>query len=170
LSSPLQKGPAGLLSFLELKTNGESPKLFGGELTPVIDVAEFYSATDQLVGVAAGNVTNQGDAITATVPAGFMWRLRAVSFLLVSPAAGAAVDGLGASVYYDPGTGGVVLCNGRAPPKVTAAAAYSCTGAANFGRPILALPDSRILLVNDCTMGAAAAASIRLLFDLVQYP
>ena len=166
----LQKAAAGLLSLFELKVDGQSPPEFSGTIQPVVDVAEFYTAAQQVVSFTAGNVTNAGDSFSVTVPATQMWRIRQASFSMNAPAGTAAADGIGGAVYYDPGTGGVVLCQNHTPPKVTLANIWQVTGSVALSRPILALPGSKVLFVNDRTAAGALSVVIRLLIDSLVYP
>src|SRR5512147_2586504 len=96
----LQKASSGLLSFFELKVDGDSPSQFGESVVPVIEVAEFYDPAVQMVGINNGNVTIPGDFLAMTVPNGQAWRIRAVGFDLTLAAATTGADGAGGSIFY----------------------------------------------------------------------
>lgn len=168
----LQKAAAGLLSLMELKVDGGNPPEFGNTVTPIIDVAEFYTVPNQLVVTATGNVTANGDAVTYTVPAGYMLRVRQVGFQVTAGGAIAAADGIGGALYFapNPGGSGIQLAAGVSSPKITLAAAWSISVAQSLVRPVLALPGSQFAFVSDRTAAGACSATFRMLVDQLVYP
>lgn len=56
MSSPLQTSPSGLLEAFGLRTQGDNPSRFGGEVLPTTEVGEYYLAQRRIavVGQTAG--------------------------------------------------------------------------------------------------------------------
>lgn len=166
----LQKAASGLLSFFELKVDGGNPDQFSNVLQPVMEVAEFYDAAVQTVGITAGNVTIPGDFVAQAVPAGQAWRVRGVGFDVTLAAATTGLDGAGGSIFYDPGPGGAIIYEAHSIQKITAANAWRMSGGIVLPKPFVALPGTRIIFVNDRTYSVASVANLRIFFDPINYP
>jgi hypothetical protein len=166
----LQKAASGLLSFFELKVDGGNPPNFGEAVTPTVDVMPFYAAANQIAGTATGNVTVQGDTLISNIPQGSAWRVRGVGFTILLAAATAGLDGAGGSIYYDPGSGGIILHSGLSGPKVTAANAWMFSSGVILPNPFIALPGGRIIFQNDRLYSVASSAVMRIFYDQIQYP
>lgn len=69
-SSPLQKGPIGLLEAFRLKTLGRQPTRFGDLVAPSTDVVDFYLAQQFVGGQATSgpNTIPQSVQVVTTVP------------------------------------------------------------------------------------------------------
>jgi len=166
----LQKAASGLLSFFELKVDGGNPDSFSNVVTPVVEVAEFYDAAVQQVGISVANVTNPGDSVVATVPAGQAWRVRGVGFTLNVAAATTAVDGAGGAVFYNPGAGGIPIYELHSIQKITPANAWTLNGGVLLPKPFVALPGTQLFFINDRVYSVASAVQLRIFYDPIQYP
>lgn len=135
---------------------GENPRELGNVVTGILDLADHYVATRQLRALA-DSLTMQaaGDTSVITVPAGEMWRVRAMSASAGMGAGFARLNGIGFRIQYAPhGTDGVILA---AYENNTATAVVDTSGVGvslYLHRPLLALPGSVIAMVNDRALAA----------------
>lgn len=81
----LQKAPQGLLELFRLRTHGSAPPLFGEQVQPTVDVAEFYAADRKQVLTSGGTVSffPFSDSYMFATPV----RLHAVGFAFTTGAA-----------------------------------------------------------------------------------
>ena len=90
----LQTAPIGLLGALNMKVGGENPDLFGGRVTPSVDVLDNYLLDKEAVqgaSVALAIGATNG-VVPLAAPAGFIWRVLATSAILVVNAADVAIN------------------------------------------------------------------------------
>jgi len=71
---PINRLPAGLLSFLGIKNGGRNPQFLSEQLSPTFELLGWYLQSNSLSLQANGNVTAVGfNANWFTVPAGETW-------------------------------------------------------------------------------------------------
>lgn len=101
---PIQKNPAGLLSFLGIKGTGETPNSLDGKITPIIDVQQFFlaNATQCLQEDLFTGPGGTGGALITffIVPTGKIWFVRKLS--VVFQIDGNTTSFPGASIWYNP--------------------------------------------------------------------
>lgn len=166
----LFKASAGLLSFFEMKNEGQSPDQFGETVTPVIDIAEWYDPSIQTVLAKSGNVVGINDQIAQVIPAGQAWRVRGIGFTLNVPAVTTAVDGAGGWIGYNPGTTGFPIYELHAAPKVTPANNWNLSGGVVLPKPFLALPGTNLFFNNDRIYSTNCVLDLRIFYDPIIYP
>lgn len=88
----INRVPKGFLGLLDSKTQGRTPGASQGDLQPVVDLTQFYTADLPLKTTVATGSFGSGSIgtliNTVTVPAGELWIVNGVSAAVVVPAAG----------------------------------------------------------------------------------
>ena len=82
MSGKIQKVPPGLLSFLGIVGDGQTPSNLGSLVHPTVDLSPFYLARDlDSEGAPAAGQGAVGDSVSVTVPAGECWRMLGCGFI-----------------------------------------------------------------------------------------
>jgi hypothetical protein len=76
--SKINRVPAGLLDFFEMKTGGVTPPEFSDSIAGVLEMTEFYSHPRYEAVNTSTTGTAVGDTVFETVPNGQFWIVRAV--------------------------------------------------------------------------------------------
>jgi hypothetical protein len=85
VANRLQKAPFGVLGLLELKVGGDNPTEFGGTLQPGADMLDYYTLDRSTVERATQSVQTDAQLATISVPTGQLWRIRAMSAVMLLP-------------------------------------------------------------------------------------
>lgn len=160
----LQAVPQAFLDALELKVEGRNPSEFSDVVAGQVDLMDHYLATRQAIGVADATVTNIGDRVSLTVPAGEMWRVHCVSVTVVLTAATL----LAGRIAYLPTAGAVraaLLGFYEVIPATGLPSTF--TAAVVLDRPLLALPGSLIQFALDAALAAPDIAAVRTLHEVI---
>jgi len=93
----LQKGPDGLLGALDLKTTGQNPQEFPGSLLGTFDCVPFYLLRNRTFVTGSGPFATVGTIIVMTggvftVPQAEVWRVKAISAVLLRNVADIALN------------------------------------------------------------------------------
>lgn len=91
MAIPLQKVPPALLGALDMKALGLNPSALGDTVGPVVELLDHYVQNFTAVELAQQAVQTTGQQATLNVPQGELWRVRAVSAIMII-AAGITVD------------------------------------------------------------------------------
>jgi len=169
VKSPLQTAPLALLEAFGLRTLGDNPREFSGEVMPVTDVTEQYLAQrrETLQAVEAGVAASQHSAtISITVPT----IIYAANLQLSSGTSLAALQWIDGMIRFRPRQ------DGQWTPLATwwewyaAAITYPLVGhqwkrSHHFPVPLLAAPGSQIqgFFESNVTTAADGAAALNLL-------
>lgn len=76
--SKINRVPAGLLDFFEMKTGGVTPPNFSDSVAGVLEMLEFYAHPRYEVASETGTGTVTGSTVSLTVPNGQFWIVRSV--------------------------------------------------------------------------------------------
>jgi hypothetical protein len=96
----INRTPQGLLGFFGIKNGGENPQRFGTILQPVLDLGEWYRATNRIYARQSTNVAATGGLTYFTVPQSEAWFINDASFVTNLLTAGQTLAG--AIAYVDP--------------------------------------------------------------------
>lgn len=164
---PLHKAPDGLLGAFDLKTLGHRPDRFAEAIQGTTDVTDFYFRDLQTIPPAvAGNMTNPGDGIVMTVPAGVVWRMFSIGIAIFTDAADVAIAPYGRfDLRTETGATLVYLAPVAMPARQ--ALYTNGIGAFVFQRPLLLKAGSVIGYRSETQYTAPALGSLNLLAEVI---
>lgn len=90
MTQPIQRVPAGLLSFLGLRGQGVNPRELADQVLGVLNLEHLYVAPDLISTTVTSPAVAAVTALDMSVPAGEAWRIIAIG-IVIHPSAAAAV-------------------------------------------------------------------------------
>lgn len=153
----LQTAPIGLLGQFNMKVEGQNPDLFGGRVTPVVDVADNYLLDRSTIIGASGTIAIGAATTTATLqPAspGLLWRVQSLGLALIRNAADVALNGTLSVEITDPTSGNAI---GIVTQQFIGLALTVVGGGAVLPHPVL-LPPGWLLVARARLTGNATVA------------
>jgi hypothetical protein len=165
MPSPLQKTPTGLLGAFDLKTLGVNPTAFGDTVVPISDVSDMYFLGNQrATGTSNTAVTAPALAVVTLVPAGEVWRVKAVGFSVARNAADVALTPyVGLRVRRVAGIS--VQFHSQTLPAVVAADLVQF-GGIWLDHPLWMRPGDALILSNATTFSMNASFNLAIDFEL----
>lgn len=161
---PLQKAPQGLLGAFDLKNWGRMPDEFGAQLAPIVDVVDNYLVQNQFVQSGTNPATAvPGDGVFFDVPAGFVWRVRAMAFRLSALAADGTVH---LALAFKQTANGITVPMAYISQAVVAATAtINCVK--YFDRPFVVTSGGRLIGQLEAPTAAARTSILSMLVEAI---
>lgn len=165
MDAPIQAALRGYLGFFQVKNQGQNPINLRDEVQPVIDLRDWYFASNamelQSVNLVVAGGFDGGLLSTLAVPANEMWYVIRYCALTGAMAAADAIS-FGPSVQFEPNTGGSVLMDqgtlGDAPLAGTAAGRLAGVTCGGFFAPPGAIFG---VIVGECISAGNITLSLR---------
>lgn len=108
--APINRLPAGLLGFIDVKAMGKNPAFFGDVVSPVVDLTPFYRSASRFR-VISTNIVPTGaftNVSNIVVPDGKVWLIE--NILATSAGLTATAQLSGAVCIVSPNSTGVLAC------------------------------------------------------------
>lgn len=159
----VQTYPLGFLSLLTAKVTGDTPRDLGGEVTPSLEMFEFFAAQLGLTSSSADSLaqTVAGSGATVTIPQGECWEIIAIQASAANGAAALDVQMHARVSPVNSALPSVILATARATLSANVNGVHAIFAPS---RPLIFPPGTRVIAQLGGTVGTAVDLTCRVLY------